>query len=245
MNLIILTENDAVDNNQYLLSDHRAEHIVNVLKLSAGDTVEIGILNGSVGVARVEKIEGGKVILVTQKMQPPPETKPDITVVCALPRPQTMKKVLLISAMMSVKNIHFIRANRVEKSYYQSPLLKEGNYTPFLIEGLSQGKHTRPPEVAIHKRFKPFFEDVFPQITNNEAVKLLPDPSAHGSLDSIYKKDSYPVSIAIGPEGGWVPFEIDLMGEIGFKSFKLSRSILRVEYALTAVLSQIELIQIG
>ena len=49
------------------------------------------------------------------------------------------------------------------------------------------------------------------------------------------------INLAVGPEGGWVPYEIDMMESLGFKKFSLSRWTLRVETALTACLSQIEL----
>ncbi len=50
------------------------------------------------------------------------------------------------------------------------------------------------------------------------------------------------ILLAIGPEGGWNNFEVNLMQEKGFTKFKLSESILRVENALTATLAQIELL---
>ena len=48
--------------------------------------------------------------------------------------------------------------------------------------------------------------------------------------------------MAIGPEGGWNEFEISLMEDKGFIKYKLSENILRVENAITAALSQIEMV---
>ena len=48
--------------------------------------------------------------------------------------------------------------------------------------------------------------------------------------------------LAIGPESGWNEYEINFMEVIGFKKFKLSENILRVETAVTASLAQIELL---
>ena len=48
---------------------------------------------------------------------------------------------------------------------------------------------------------------------------------------------------AVGPEGGWVPFELNLMQSLGFNPFTLGRWTLRVEHAVTAALSQIELMR--
>jgi len=60
---------------------------------------------------------------------------------------------------MGVKKIIFIHSYRVEKSYWQTPLLEEKNIEEQLILGLEQAKDTVMPEVILAKRFKPFVED--------------------------------------------------------------------------------------
>jgi len=249
MNLIILTEQDQSGDTHYRLTDNRAEHIRTILKLEVGDHVEVGLLNGPVGVAVVEKIGLNEVIIRRGVLQSLPLPNCKIDLICALPRPQTLKKILLISAMMGVRRLDLIRANRVERSYYQSPLLEPANYAPFLIEGLSQGKRTRLPEVAIHERFRPFFEDHLPSCEANMDVndtydaKVVPDLDNKKSLSTIGVANARNILLAIGPEGGWVPFEIDKMREQGFQAVTLGPWVLRVEHAVTAALAQIELVR--
>ncbi|UCC45231.1 MAG: RsmE family RNA methyltransferase, partial [Candidatus Zixiibacteriota bacterium] len=158
MNLIILLETDRAGENLYRLNDNRADHIRSVLRLSAGDKLEVGLLNGPTGRAIVESVSDSAVNLVCRELKQLPDRFPVVDLICALPRPQTLKKILLTCGMMGVRRLFLIRANRVEKSYYQSPLLQPDNFRPYLIEGLSQGKQTRLPEVSVHDRFKPFFE---------------------------------------------------------------------------------------
>ena len=243
MNLIILTDTDRSDGDRYRLEDHRAEHIRAVLKLGAGDRFEVGLLDGPVGKARIVGDDGTnievEVLGLTERAPDPVE----IHLVCALPRPQTVKKVLATIATMGVKRCDFIRANRVERSYYQSPLLAADNFRPYLIEGLAQGKRTRLPEVQVHERFKPFFEDFLPKLEAGKktALRLLPDPAAEAELSQVFGGPKR-VILAIGPEGGWVPFETELMASLGFVRYRLSNSILRVETAVTAALAQIELL---
>ena len=45
--------------------------------------------------------------------------------------------------------------------------------------------------------------------------------------------------IAIGPEGGWIPYEVDLLAKAGLQPVQLGERILRVETAVTALLSRI------
>jgi RsmE family RNA methyltransferase len=250
MNLIIITDKDKIDEYNYCVSDNRAEHIRSILKLSEGDLVEIGILNGGQGKGKITEIDSEKVCLKVEKIEEADfdDLTPQIDLICALPRPQTLKKVLLACGMMAVRKLYLIRASRVEKSYYHSPLLEPENYTPFLIEGLSQGKHTRLPNVTIHHRFRPFFEDTLPAIEKNdksEALRIFPDPQSSQTIDRFYDGDAARILLAIGPEGGWVPFETEMMQAHGFEMCTLGRWILRVEHAVTAALSQIEMIHVG
>ncbi|MBD3219529.1 MAG: RsmE family RNA methyltransferase [candidate division Zixibacteria bacterium] len=250
MNLIILSDKDRIDEDHFIVSDNRAEHIRSILKLSEGDPVEIGILNGGQGKGKITEIDSEKVCLMTKKMEEVDfdDLTPQIDLICALPRPQTLKKVLLTCGMMAVRRLYLIRANRVEKSYYHSPLLESENYTPFLIEGLSQGKHTRLPEVTIHQRFKPFFEDSLAAIEKNdksETLRIFPDPQSNQTINRFYDGGAARILLAIGPEGGWVPFETEMMQAHGFQMCTLGRWILRVEHAVTAALSQIEMIHVG
>jgi len=245
MNLIILTEADQIKNNIYRLTDNRAEHIRQVLKLDAGDTLAVGLLGGSAGQAVIETVSKDEIVLTLQEMAPILGPKTEIDLICALPRPATLRKVLFLSACTGIRSVYFIRSNRVEKSFYMSPWTEEKVYRKFLIEGLSQGKRTRLPEVSIHTRFLPFIEEELLKMKNEldgSAIKLLAEPGTEDGLESIYLKNYKNIIIALGPEGGWVDFEIEKFEKQGFKKFSIGSSILRVEHALGATLGQIEML---
>jgi len=246
MNLIILTTHDSLGGDFYRLAFHRAEHVRSVLKAEVGDELQVGLLNGPIGPARIERISDNDIVLRTGELHQPTAPMPTVDLICALPRPQTLKKVLTTVATMGVRRLYLVRANRVEKSYFHSPLLEPDKYTPFLIEGLSQGRLTRLPEVTIHDRFKVFFEETLAAIESAEpqpAVRLLPDIDSTIHLKMLYRGEAPRLLGAIGPEGGWVPFETDLMQQMGFRRFALGRWTLRVETAVTALLAQIELVR--
>ncbi len=245
MNLIIVSDSDQ-KNDLIHLTDYRAIHIREILRSGIGDIIEIGLVNGHRGKAEIVSLTDNEIVLKPHELKEVPSPMPTIDLICALPRPQTLKKVLITSATMGVRHLYLIRANRVEKSFFHSPLLQPKNYTPFLIEGLSQGKHTRLPEVSIHDRFKRFFEEELPAITIKMPEKpalLVPDLESPKNLSNVYSNKKSSLIVAIGPEGGWVPFELELMEGIGFQRFTLGRWVLRVETAVSGILSQIELIK--
>ncbi len=241
MNIIILIDSDKIENSVYKLSDERFEHIKKILKLEVGDFIEVGLVNGPTGTAKIININESEVVIEIVNLKERKETFHKADLICALPRPQTLKKVLSTSATMGVSNLYLIRSEKVEKSFFHSPLLEEKNYTKYLFEGLSQGKRTKLPKVTIHNRFKEFYENDFPTISKNKTC-LLAHPNTDKFLNKIALENKSNIVLAIGPEGGWNDFEINLMEEKGFVKFKLSESILRVENAVTAALSQIEMI---
>ncbi|MFA6465072.1 MAG: RsmE family RNA methyltransferase, partial [Desulfurivibrionaceae bacterium] len=49
--------------------------------------------------------------------------------------------------------------------------------------------------------------------------------------------------LAIGPEGGWVDFEVQHFKEQGFMAFSLGARILRVDTAVPALLAQLSLLR--
>jgi len=246
MNLILLTDDMAIDTGAYRLTQSQAEHVRTILRAQSGDTLQVGLLDGPVGTARIERLTESEVVIRCETLTDAVPLLPTIDLICALPRPQTLKKVLLTAATMGVRRIHLIRANRVEKSFFHSPLLEPERYTPFLLEGLSQGKLTRLPDVQVHDRFKRFFEDTLPEFESHEpdpALKIVPDLDTGAHLRTVYSGEETRLLIAIGPEGGWVPFEVELLQGRGFQRVTLGRFTLRVETAVTAALSQVELIR--
>ena len=126
------------------------------------------------------------------------------------------------------------------------PLLIQQNIDKFLIDGLSQGRRTRMPQVTVHNRFRRFFEDELEPLLNSPgSLRLLADPDSSETMNRRSPTKYSEVTIAIGPEGGWNDFEIDLIIKCGFKSFLLGNSILRVESAVTAALAQLEMLRIS
>ncbi len=241
MNIIILTKKDRTEKNIYKVSDYRFVHIKNILKSESGDILEVGLLNGPTGTAKIIDINETEVLLEISGLKTKLETKPKVDIICALPRPQTLKKVLNTCATMGVDNLYLIRSEKVEKSYFHSPLLKEENYTKYLIEGLSQGKRTDLPNVTVYTKFKGFFNSEFEETFNN-TLCLIAHPDASNYIDTLSLNIKKKIALAIGPEGGWNDFELNFMIEKGFRKFKLSKNILRVENAVLASLSQIELL---
>lgn len=241
MNLILIEPHE-LNGNLVSLADRRGQHIKKTLKSEIGDTLRVGIVNGRIGTGTVENISKKAVTLLID-LQGPQTARPTIDLILALPRPIMLKRVLAQASSLGVNQIFLTNANRVEKSFFAASILQEDNYREFLLQGLEQAMDTIVPKVHICKRFKPFIEDYLPGQTDCQ-VKLLAHPTTKCSL---WEQTSPPITekilLAIGPEGGWVDFEVDKFKECGFSTFSMGPRILRVDTVVPALLAQINLLR--
>jgi len=245
VNLILLTERDCVSEINFLVKDFRADHIRTVLQAQPGDSLAVGLVNGPTGVAEVISIDKERVELRCDSWAETADPRPSLQLICALPRPQTVKKILFIAGMCAVKRVWFIRANRVEKSFFHSPVLTELAMQAHLLKGMSQGKQTRLPEIGIHERFRAFVETTLPAILTDDpgTLRIIPTLDAEVPLSERYPRETKSVLAAVGPEGGWVDFEREQFTALGFQPVTLGRWVLRVEHAITTLIGQIELLE--
>ncbi|MCS5706408.1 16S rRNA (uracil(1498)-N(3))-methyltransferase [Synechococcus sp. FGCU-3] len=233
MNIILLNENDWLAEQVALLRDHRADHIRGVLRASAGDKVRVGVLGGNRGTAIIEAIDEHGVKLLVEATEPPPP-RHNFDIVLALPRPKMLRRILRTVAEFGVAHLHLINSARVEKSYWQSPLLHPEKISEALITGLERSMDTVLPEVHVHKRFRPFVED---ELTGICAGRRCWIADMNGTT-SLADKAREPAVVLIGPEGGFVPFEATLAESVIAERVHLGGRILSVDTALPAVLAQ-------
>ncbi len=240
MNIILLEKNE-VSQDHVLLDDHRAKHIVKVLKSQVGDVLRIGMLDGEVGEGRVESLQPKFPFAVelSVTLTVSPLSSPVIDLLLALPRPIMLKRILSQVTSLGVGRIYIINANRVEKSFWEAGILKPDEYRPHLIQGLEQAVDTRLPDIQIRKRFRPFIEDEFPQIARDYEHLLLAHPDGKGSLAKSMGDAAGRVLYAVGPEGGWVDFEVEKFSQRGMQTFSMGERILKVDTATIAIHSRI------
>ena len=234
MNLLLLEEADFVAADRVVLGDRRFTHMQEIHRVAVGDNLRVGRLGGQMGQAQVLRLEGHEAELQVTFDQPPPAKLP-LTLVLALPRPKMLRRVFQTVATMGVPKLILVNSYRVEKSFWQTPFLEPNAIREQLILGLEQARDTMLPEVIIEKRFKPFVEDRLPAISAG-TLGLVGHPGNHPPCPRGLDE---PVTLAIGPEGGWIPYEIDLLNKAGLTPVQLGDRILRVETAVTALLARL------
>lgn len=234
MNLILVDQNDFMDKNTVILKDRRLNHIREILKSVPGDCLEVGMINGKIGKAEVTEVTDKTIELKINLEHEPPKPL-DLTLVLAMPRPIVLNRLLMTVTSLGVKSIFLIHSNQVEKSYWSSPVLDPKSMREQFILGLEQAKDTVLPTIHFKKKFKPFVEDELPQIIKG-TKPLIAHPS--GQPNPVFWEDS-PVTLVIGPEGGFIPYELDALQQLGFHPFSLGERILKVETAVCAAIAKL------
>jgi RsmE family RNA methyltransferase len=239
MNLILLQRVEVDETGCAVLADERARHLRNVLQAEAGKRVRIGLLNGPSGEGTVVSVQRGQVTLQCEFEEAVP-LRPPVDLVLALPRPKVMKRLWAQLAALGVDRIVLLRAAKVERCYFDSHVLDPEFYEKRLIEGLQQARCTQLPEVLIRPLFKPFVEDEAGDLFAGR-LKLLADPSGEKRLTDMITKETLPdrAVLAIGPEGGWTPYELEKLQACGFSLFGMGKRILRTDTATVALVAQL------
>ncbi len=208
-----------------------------MLKVGVGSEVRIGVVDGPVGTATVTSLGEGRVTLqcALEASVPP---RPRVDILLALPRPKVMRRLWAPLAELGVGQIILTNAEKVERDYFDTHILREEGYLPLLMTGLQQARDTHLPRVSIHKRFKVLIEDDLPALFP-EGRRLIahPDSTATiaGALGAVGPDER--VLIAVGPEGGWNVFELDMLRAHGFEHVSMGPRTLTTTTACIALLA--------
>lgn len=235
MNLILLLPDDEIDSTgRVRLHGRRLKHVRDVHRAKAGDELRVGLLGGGIGSGRVLLLAPDVLEMEIRLDQAPPSPLP-LTLILSLPRPKALRRLLRTSSSMGVKRIILLNSRRVEKSYWQSPFLKTEAMNEQLMLGLEQARDTMIPEILIRPLFKPFVEDELPDLIRN-TLPLVAHPTA---LTECPRSTDRAVTLAIGPEGGFIPYEVEKFTSGGFTPIRLGERILSTETAVPALLARL------
>ena len=234
MNLLLLEDADFIASDRVVLRDRRLKQMQEVHRSEVGDSLRVGRVGGLLGNAELLRLEPREAELSVVFDREPPAKLP-LTLILALPRPKMLRRVFQTVATMGVPKVILVNSYRVEKSFWQTPFLEPAAIREQLILGLEQARDSVLPEIVIEKRFKPFVEDRLPAIVDG-TLGLVGHP---GDFPACPRGVEQPVTLAIGPEGGWIPYEIDLLRASGMNPVQLGERILRVETAVTALLARL------
>jgi 16S rRNA (uracil1498-N3)-methyltransferase len=236
MNLILCDPHEIDADGLVTLTGGRAAHVRGVLGGRPGDVVRIGVVDGPTGQGEILALDADRIVLRSELGAAVPAA-PDVDLLLALPRPKVLRRLWAQLAALGVARIVLTNAARVERHYFDTHVLEAATYRPLLIEGLQQAGDTRLPRVSIHRQFRILVEDELDALSG-DAARVVAHPRSPRSLLTVARDwQRRRVLLAIGPEGGWNDFELDLLTRHGFEVVGLGARILRSDTACVALLA--------
>ena len=91
------------------------------------------------------------------------------------------------------------------------------------------------PQVRVVRQLRPFLEDEAPGLFRHHE-RLLLHPRGGASMQC---SASGGVVLAIGPEGGWTEFELELLENCNFRQVQLGWRVLRSDVACIAAIGAV------
>ena len=234
MNLLLLQAENMLSENIAEISGRQVRHIHETLNVKLGSQLTVGLLNEKIGKATLLDLQENSARLEITWTSNSPTPLP-VTLIIGLPRPKMLKRIIQTASTMGVKELYFINSWKVEKSFWQTPWLKEEKLVENCILGLEQAKDTVMPKIHLRKRFKPFVEDELADISKG-SLKLLAHPISDKACPADIKSQT---TLVIGPEGGFTPYEVGKLEDVSFETVHLGSRILRVETAVPVLLGRL------
>ena len=234
MNLLLLQPEDLVAPDRARVTGRRLAHVRTVHRAEVGRELAVGLLDGPMGRGRVLRLDDTALELALDLDQAPPPKLP-LTLVVALPRPKVVNRVVAAAASLGAARIVLLNAWKVEKAYWASPRLAPDSLRQQLILGLEQARDTGLPDLRLARLFRPFVEDDLPALLAG-GTGLVAHPGSGGAVPPVL---AAPVTLALGPEGGWIDPELASLHRAGLRPLDLGPRILRTETALAALVGKL------
>ncbi len=233
MNIVLLDPRQTESPIWTISAKRQLEHLRTHVNVQVGDTLKVGIRGGKRYLTEVLSVTEQLIQLQSIHEEIVPKKLP-VTLIVAMPRPKVLRRLVMDSVTLGVEKIILLHSYRVDKSYWQTPFLQQLNQ--YIDLGLEQAGDTIAPKIEVYKRFKPFVEDILPSLIRADCPAYVAHPYVEMKMPAGLQQGC---TMIIGPEGGFIPYEIDLLIKNGCQAVSLGNRIIRTETVIPYVLGRL------
>ena len=233
MNIVLLDPRQTESPIWTISAKRQLEHLRTHVNVQVGDTLKVGIRGGKRYLTEVLSVTEQQIQLQSIHEEIVPKKLP-VTLIVAMPRPKVLRRLVMDSVTLGVEKIILLHSYRVDKSYWQTPFLQQLNQ--YIDLGLEQAGDTIAPKIEVYKRFKPFVEDILPTLIRADCPAYVAHPYVEMKMPAGIQQGC---TMIIGPEGGFIPYEIDLLIKNGCQAVSLGNRIIRTETVIPYVLGRL------
>ncbi len=227
---------NSIQGGSAILPASQAHHLRDVMRIRAGEVVEIFDGTGRGYLGEVE-LQGSKALI--RNLKPLPVEEPLIRVVlaAALVRSSKFEWMLQKATELGVGEIIPLQTSRCEIRIDENKVVSRmERWNRIVQEASKQCRRLSTPQIHTPLSFANFLETA----EDYSGTKLL----FHEKAEDAWKFDpgvlSNRVLLCIGPEGGWEEGEIVAAVHAGCQIFSLGSTVLRAETAAIAAVSVIQ-----
>lgn len=219
------------------LSEASSGHLLRVLRAGIGDTCVL--FNGDghdydARIVAVDKRDAVVEVLAARKLDN--ESPLRIILMQALARSEKMDWILQKATELGVSAVVPVASERSEvKLDGERSAKRAAHWRNVIVSACEQSGRATVPSVATPSSLA----QALPVLPAG-ARHLLLDPDAAQGLRDVEVAASTEVVLAIGPEGGWSPHDLALLGAAGFAGVRLGPRVLRTETAGLAAIAVLQ-----
>lgn len=245
--------------------DARATHAREVLRSDVGDRVRAGTIDVGACEATIATMDDDKIVLKLGD-DARGRGRPEIDLLLATPRPKVLRRLWAPLASLGLGRVVLANAQKVERYYFDSKALDAETIRGEILRGLEQVGDFLVPQVGVAMRLPPVVDRLSGALGNSSVtngfewlldgprelgwdefdaadVRLLAHPGDSGTsvaeaLEGVDARRSR-VLIAVGPEGGWTDYELDLFEGAGFKRVGLGTRTFTTDVACISLVSAV------
>jgi 16S rRNA (uracil1498-N3)-methyltransferase len=240
VNFLLLHAAEVEADGRARLTGPRAEHLRKVLRVEVGQVLRAGLVDGLLGTAEVLTLDHAGIEVATRFDRAPAPAE-DVLLL-AVPRPKVLLRLYAHAAALGFGRLVLFRSWRVEKSHLQSQALDPDQQRQQLLAGLEQAGRTKVPTVHFFPLFKPMVEDQLDGL-GLPPQRFVAHPAAAVGTAALGPLPRAPFALAIGPDGGFLPYEVEQLTARGFTAIHCGPHPLRTETAFAVLAGQLDLLR--
>lgn len=218
-------------NHTITLKDQEFHHLVNVMRISKGDRVELIDGRGTLAEASVETIQKHQAILNVFKVKASLSPPSKIILAQAIPRMPRIDFILEKGTELGMTDLWFFPGDRSERKIFTDHQMQRMQI--IMISAIKQSGRLHLPVIQMKPKlleWEVLPHDLYYGDVSSEAL-----PFAQAFRNNS-KKD---VIFCVGPESGFSDEEIKRLNSLGAKGVKLNEFTLRTDTAAVCALSLI------
>ena len=222
---------DEVDNDRAALTGEHAAHLSRTLRARVGQEFEV-VCDGKVRCATVSSVTEERVEFVLGAEIAASAAVP-ITLVLAVFKFDRMEWAVEKSTELNVTSIVPVIARRTEKHLALAAEKRVERWRRIAREASEQARRAAPPEIA-----EPIKLSAALELAAHLRI-VLAETEREAQLGEMLRArpDAQSLAMAIGPEGGWTPDELQSFEQAGWIAASFGATILRAETAAIAALA--------